>query len=249
MKKSLVWIVLLLIVAAVVFCPESAYAAPGGKIVSGLFKTPVGRVILAILVVLLSPVIAYVMIKEKIAEKRTLKLLKQISRMDPMFDWMTLRDRITDCYHRVHAAWRAEDMSEASEWMTSWYWQNQQLAYLNQWQKDGLVNHCRVKSISNIKPLFLKYQAKDGSADGSRLVVSITANMEDYLARRDTGEIVEGNKGYENTEHVWTFILQQGKWVVGNIEEGTMSLTYAGLKSEVEGLLADGAPVGERATR
>jgi hypothetical protein len=249
MKKSLFWIVLLLIIAAVVFCPDSAYAAPGGKIVSGLFKTTVGRIILAVLVVVLSPVIAYVMIKEKIAEKRTLKLLKQISKSNPNFDWLPLRDRITDCYHRVHAAWRAEDMSEASDWMTSWYWQNQQLAYLNQWERDGLVNHCRVKGISNIKPLFLKYQFKDGTPDGSRLVVSITANMEDYLAKRDTGEIVEGAKGYEDTEHVWTFILQQGKWVVGNIEEGSMSLTYAGLKSEVEGLLDGAAPVGERATQ
>ena len=68
MKRSLFWIVLLVIVAAIVLCPDAAYAAPGGKIVSGLFKTPVGRVILAILVVILSPVIAYVMIKEKIAE-------------------------------------------------------------------------------------------------------------------------------------------------------------------------------------
>src|SRR5438128_2253785 len=104
MKKSLFWIVLVLIVAAVVLCPDSANAAPGGKIVSGLFKTPFGRIILAILVVVLSPVIAYVLIKEKIAEKRTLKLLKQIAKTDRNFDWMTLRDRITDCYHRVHAA-------------------------------------------------------------------------------------------------------------------------------------------------
>ena len=249
MKKSLFWIILLLIVVAVVLCPDSAYAAPGGKIVSGLFKTPVGRVILGILVVILSPVIAYVMIKEKIAEKRTLKLLKQIAKTDAHFDWMPLRDRITDCYGRVHAAWRTEDMSEASEWMTSWYWQNQQLAYLNQWQRDGLINHCRVKSISSIRPLFLKYQVNDGTADGSRVVVSITANMEDYLAERESGKILEGKKGYENTEHIWTFILQNGKWVVGNIEEGSMSLTYAGLKSEVEGLVSESAPTGERATQ
>ena len=204
---------------------------------------------MAILIVILSPVIAYVMIKERIAEKRTLKLLKQIAQRDGKFDWMTLRDRITDCYHRVHAAWRAEDMSEASEWMTSWYWQNQQLAYLNQWQRDGLVNHCRVKSISSIRPLFLKYQVQDGSSDGSRLVISITANMEDYLAERESGKIVEGKKGYEDTEHVWTFILQQGKWVVGNIEEGSMSLAYARLESEVEQMVSGSVPSGERATQ
>lgn len=249
MKKSWFWLVLLMLALALVFWPESALAAPGGKIVSGLFKTPFGRVLLAVLVVVLSPLIAYVMIKERIAEKRTLKLLRTLAAGDVRFDWMTLRDRITDCYHRVHAAWRAEDMSEASEWMSSWYWQNQQLAYLNQWELDGLVNHCRVKSISKIRPLFLKYApAEEGSSDASRLVVAITANMEDYLARRDTGKIVEGKKGYADTEHVWTFTWQNGKWVVANIEEGSMSLSYARLQAEVPQGLAGRTPAPSRAT-
>jgi hypothetical protein len=128
------WFAVLLLLLLVFVSPDSALAAPGGKIVSGLFKTPWGRVLLAILVVVFSPLIAYVMIKEKIAEKRTLKTLKELARQDPLFDWLTLRDRVTDCYHRVHTAWWKEDMSEADQWMTSWYWQNQQLAFLNQWE-------------------------------------------------------------------------------------------------------------------
>jgi hypothetical protein len=60
--------------------------------------------------------------------------------------------------------------------------------------------------------------------------------MEDYLARRDTGNIVEGKKGYADTEHVWTFVWQNGKWVVANIEEGSMSLSYAGMPAEVPDL-------------
>ena len=238
MKKALFWIPVAVIVLALLLCPDVAYAAPGGKIVSGLFKSPVGRIILAVLVVLLSPWIAYVMIKERLAEKRTLKLLKQLAAIHPQFDWMPLRDRITDCYYRVHAAWRGEEMSQASEWMTSWYWQNQQMAFLNQWERDGLVNHCRVKSVSKIRPLYLQYRQNEGSGEGSRLVVSLTANMEDYLAERSTGKVVEGKKGYADTEHVWTFVLQQGKWLVANIEEGSMSLSYARLVSEAPPMTA-----------
>jgi hypothetical protein len=48
---------------------------------------------------------------------------------------------------------------------------------------------------------------------------------------------VEGAKGYADTEFVWTFILQQGKWVVSNIEEGSMSLSYAKLMPEVPDVL------------
>jgi hypothetical protein len=234
MKRSYFWIALLL--AAIVLCitPDYAFAAPGGKIVSGLFKTPLGRVFLVILTILFAPLIAYIMIKERIAEKKTLGLLQKLAAIDPAFEWFSLKERITDCYHRVHSAWRKEDMSEASEWMTSWYWQNQQLAFLNQWERDGLVNQCRIKSLGKIRPLFLKYQHnEDGTSDGSRLVVSITANMEDYLEHRTTGKIVEGKKGYADTEHVWTFVMQNHKWVVSNIEEGSLSLTYARMAAEV----------------
>jgi predicted lipid-binding transport protein (Tim44 family) len=189
-----------------------------------------------------------VMIKERIAEKKTLGHLRRLAAVDPNFDWMTVKDRVTDCYHRVHSAWREEDMGHASDWMTSWYWQNQQLAHLNQWERDGLVNHCRVKSITNMRPLFVKYQpGTEGGSNGSRLVVSITAKMEDYLAERESGKIVEGKTGYADTEHVWTFILEQGKWVVSNIEEGSMSLTYARLAPEVPAVLPGEAVAARRA--
>lgn len=240
MKKSYAWILLVLVILLVAFTPGLAWAAPGGKIVSAAFKTTWGRILLGILCIIFLPLIIWIAVNEHLAEKRVLKELRRLAAMDQNFDWMTLRDRVTDCYHRVNAAWRAEDMAEAAEWMTSWYWQNQQLAYLNQWQRDGLVNHCRIKSISKIRPLFLKFENDgNGYGYGSRLVVSITAKMEDYLAERDTGKIVEGAKGFSSTEHVWTFLFQNGKWVVSNIEEGSASLSYARLPLEVPELLPD----------
>lgn len=239
MRKSHFWFALILITALLLLSPESAWAAPGGKVASALFKSIWGKVLLAVLCLILFPLIAYVMVREHLAEKRTLKHLKRLAAVDPSFDWIRLRDRVTDCYHRVHSAWQTEDMSEAAEWMTSWYWQNQQLAFLNQWERDGLVNHCRVKSVGRIRPLFLRFEQDEaGSSNGSRLVVSITANIEDYLAERASGKIVEGAKGYADTEHVWTFELKHGKWVVANIEEGSMSLSYAKLPSEVPAALS-----------
>jgi len=234
MKKSSLWIVVALVLLVLLLSLDVAWAAPGGKIVSAVFKSTWGKILLAILTVILLPLILWVVIKERRAEKRTLAELRRLSAVDRTFDWMTIRDRVTDCYHRVNAAWSATDMSEASEWMTSWYWQNQQLAFLNRWEREGLVNHCRIKGISKIRPLFLQFENDgDSYGEGSRLVVSVSANMEDYLAEKDTGKVVEGAKGYADTEHVWTFLLQKGKWVVGNIEEGSVSLSYAGLRSEV----------------
>ncbi|QTA91692.1 Uncharacterized protein dnm_077650 [Desulfonema magnum] len=212
---------------------EPALAGPGGKIASAMFRSFWGKVLLAVLTVILLPFIFYAGIKEYLAERRTLKDLHGLAKISGHFDWAYLRDRIVECFYQVHDAWRREDMSEASEWMTDWYWRNQQIVFLDQWAREGLVNHCQVKNIIAIKPLFLAYRNKSGEHDESRIAVSVTAEMEDYLARRDTGEITEGQKGFAEVETVWSFVLKNDKWRVVNIEESNMSLSYAKLANEL----------------
>jgi len=212
---------------------EPAVAGPGGKIASALFQTLWGKVLLFFLVILFLPLILYTLVREYLAQRRTLNDLRQLALVNDLFDWLSLRDRITDCFYRVHAAWHNENMVEASEWVTNWYWKNQQLVYLEAWAKEGLVNHCQVKKISSIRPLFLAYRGDDKQAEGSRIVVSIAAYMEDYLAKRETGQIVEGKKGFQEVETVWTFKVQEGQWVVANIEEDMLSLEYAQLANEL----------------
>ncbi len=51
--------------------------------------------------------------------------------------------------------------------------------------------------------------------------------MQDYLADRATGVVVEGSKKFKELEHVWTFTLIEGAWRVTNIEEASFSLVYA----------------------
>lgn len=238
MRRNYFWFTFLLVLVLTVLSPDSAWAAPGGKIISTLFKSAWGKMFLGALCVVLAPYIIHVLVREHFAVRRTLKHLKRLAAVDPHFDWLKLKDRVTDCYHRVHSAWHAEDMSEASEWMTSWYWQNQQLAFLNQWERDGLVNHCRVRSIGKIRPLYLHFnQDAHGASNGSRVVISITANMEDYLSERATNNIVAGKTGYRDIEHVWTLELKGGKWVVANIEEDSMTLSYVKLRSVVPAVL------------
>ena len=123
--------------------------------------------------------------------------------------------------------------------MTDWYWQNQQLAHLDRWAEQGLVNRCTVKGVGRIRPLFLACRDNDGDFSGSRLVVSITAKMEDYLEDRASGKVVEGKKGYGSTETVWTFVLSGGLWRVATIEEDSVSLMYARMENELPVLLPE----------
>lgn len=73
--------------------------------------------------------------------------------------------------------------------------------------------------------------------------------MEDYLAQLDSGKIVEGKKGYADTEHVWTFVWQKDKWVVANIEEGSMSISYARMPAEVPDVAVGGAAAAVRSAQ
>ena len=229
----------LAVAAMLVLGPDPVLAGPGGKIASGFVKTFWGKVVLGALVILLLPLILWVAVQEHRASKRALADLARLRALDPAFDWLTLKDRVAECFHRVHSAWRKEDMAQASDWMTDWYWQNQQLAHLDQWAERGLVNRCTVKSVGRIRPLHLACRSRDGDFSGSRLVVGGTAKMEDYLEDRASGKVVEGKKGYADTETVWTFALHRGLWRVATIEEDSVSLMYARMRNELPEMLPE----------
>lgn len=230
------WRTVLLIVAviaAVVTLPDLAFAGPGGRIASAAFKSFWGRVVLGVLVVVFLPLVLYVVGQEWLAERRAHGVLRRLRSAHPAFDWLTLKDRVVECFHRVHSAWRREDMAQAAAWMTDWYWQNQQLAHLDQWAAQGLVNHCSVKSVGGVRPLHIACRDTEGSFLGTRLVVAVQAKMEDYLAERASGKVVEGRKGYHDVETVWTLELGTAGWRVANIEEDALTLAYARMTNEV----------------
>ncbi len=227
MKGMKYFVLLFVVVIALLVMMEPAFAGPGGKIARAAFETFWGRIALGILTIILLPLILYIIIKEKLGERKARKQLRLMAKYDPNFEWMNIKQRATDCFQRVHAAWTKEDVSEAAEFMTSWYWQNQQLVFLSRWEKDGLVNHCNVKRISEIKPLLFIHRNDSAPHEGSMLAISITATMQDYLGERVTGKVIEGSKKFKPVETVWSFMLSDKKWKVSGIEEGSMSLAYA----------------------
>lgn len=239
-------LILTLIVVNILISAQTILAGPGGKIVEVVFRTFWGRLILAAILiifgVILVPLAVFFWIREYRAVKQTTNDLKILALENPAFDWMSLKEQIANTFHRVHSAWRREDMQEAENFMTAWYWQNQQMAFLDQWERDGLINHCRVKKIKSIKPLFVCRKGNDSSIENSRLVVLISADMEDYLADRTTGKIVEGKEGYNEVDTVWTFLYERGNWVVSNIEERDTWYSYAQMSNEIKAI--PGSKVG-----
>lgn len=216
------------------FYPSLALAGPGGKIAKAVVTTFWGRVILAVLVIFFLPLICFTLLKEYLAQKRAHKDLKIAAELHPDFEWIKLRKRIQDCFFRVHSAWEKSDVSAASDWMTSWYWQNQQLVYLDRWERDGLKNICEVDKINTIKPIFFSLgRDKENLGEGSELAVLIDAKMRDYLEKKISGELVEGSREKQDVERVWSFTYESGKWVVSNIDEGSNSLEYVDMMKDV----------------
>lgn len=214
---------------ALIFVADPALAAPGGRIARAAFESFWGRVALVVLTIVFLPLIIISTMKERRAARRAQRDLAYLARLSPAFRWLDLRERALACFQRVHAAWRREDVREAAEFMTDWYWQNQQLVVLDRWAAEGLVNHCEVKSVSRLRPILVMPACADSGFQGSKVVIEISAEMQDYLARREDGEIVEGSKAFKEVASLWTFELADGRWRVSNIEDSALMGDYLAL--------------------
>lgn len=230
-RKMLVLVIGLLVLT--LFIVEPAFAGPGGKIAKAAFETFWGRIILVGLVIFFLPLISYVLLREKLSERRARKDLAFMSAHSSKFDWLKIQERAKDCFYRVHSGWEKEDLSTVSSWMTDWYWQNQQLVHLNRWKNNGLKNVCEVKRLLGIKPLLFVHRNEGTEHEDSMVVISMEANMQDYLQEIKSGKVVEGSKRFKDVETIWSFTMENGEWKVSDIEEGSMSLAYAKLVKQL----------------
>ncbi len=225
MKNLSVWMAAVVVMSLCVVA-DPALAGPGGKIASTIFESFWGKILFGGLVILFLPLIILNTIQEKRAEKRTRKDLAFMTTYSDLFDWLSLQPRLKDAFLRVHKGWADEDLSDASQWMTDWYWQNQQKVYLENWKKQGVKNICDVKKLTKIKPILFQHKNHKNNHENSKLVVSITANMNDYLENIQTGKVVEGSKKYKAVTTLWMFTLEAGEWKVSAIDEAATLMNF-----------------------
>jgi hypothetical protein len=216
-RKKILGICLIFLMVAFVFI-QPAYGGPGGQIAKVIANTFWGKMVLSLLSLILLPMGIYLYIKQKLAERRAYRDLRFMAQYDPNFEWRWARQRILDCFYRVHSAWKEEDVSPACEYLTDGYWQNQQLVHLDRWHREDLRNVCEVKKVRAVRPLLFIHRNDDAAHEGSMLVVSITANTKDYLVHRETAKVVEGDQKFKDHETIWSFTLAEGQWRVSNIE-------------------------------
>ena len=119
---------------------QQVFASAGGKIAKELFDTPAGKIFGAILVFILFPLIIRSWYKKNKSVRATQKKLAQLSKVDhELFDEISLKNRMTDVFSRVHQAWSERDLGTCEDFMTNWYRRNQQTVYLDTWDSKGLM--------------------------------------------------------------------------------------------------------------
>ena len=149
-------------------------------------------------------------------------------------------------FERVYVAWSKEDMSTVSNHVSHWYWQNQQLVYLDKWKSENLKNICDLQSVGKIRPLHLEILNRE-NLEGSRIAFSINGRIKDYLVDRTTHKIVEGKDGYDDEEKVWIFEYTDGEWLLDDIREGDLTLAFAKLENIIPAELPEPAVVTRKA--
>ncbi len=223
---------ILFLVFFILINAHEAIAGPGGKIAKELFDSPAGKIIGVLVFIVFLPFILRSWYKRSKSTKATKKKLAELSKIDhEVFDEINLKNRVTDIFTRVHKAWSEKDLDDCEQYMTTWYRQNQQTVFLDEWDRKGMMNVCTIQEVKKIKPLHIRLTENE-NFEGSRIMYVIEANMEDYLVNIENSSVIEGKKGFKDVETVWTMKLEDRVWKVDNIEQAEMISSYVKMEAE-----------------
>lgn len=227
MDKKYVVSLSVLILAGSALLAEPALAGPGSTLLPAAFESFWVKLALSGMVAVCLSLAFMTVLQHKKSEQRARQDLRYMAAFFGKFEWLRLQDRALDCFQRFHSGREGEDLSRGAGWMTSSYRQSRQMASLDKQQETGLVHVCNIREIKAIRPLFFEHRNACGEHEQSLVVISITANMQDYLLQRDTGKVARGNQRFREVESVWSFTMEGGEWKVSGIDDHRASLAYA----------------------
>ncbi|MGB0838813.1 MAG: hypothetical protein ACPGXL_01675 [Chitinophagales bacterium] len=228
--SAIIWGCCLLIPTTNTFAWTSNYIPTNTQ---HLLASPSGKIMLFALLLVVLINVLFLTSKAKIKEFKTRNDLRHLSYLNPAFDWWKFSKHIDTVYKRVTGLKGNEAKTDLQKWMTRGYWYQQYAKSSGRWKINGWINHCNVEEIKQIKPLYIFYNKNGNGGNGSRVVVSITACKENYRFQQSTGRIMDGHKGFQDEESVWTFELDHGTWKVRSIDGRQRSEEYISLENHM----------------
>ena len=177
-------------------------------------------------IAMVSFIAGYFFIKSKLREARVIKDLQFMAQHSHYFEWPKLKMRAIDCFYRHHGPWGQEDIGDVPLWMTEAFWEEHKVQKMLKSDQDQYLNVCNVQSVSNVKPLLFAHHNLGGKDEGSRIVLAITAKMQNYDVDKRTGKVVKGAESFRNVTQVWTLELVNARWVISRVEDEKAADAY-----------------------
>ncbi|WP_330960972.1 hypothetical protein [Photobacterium sp. 53610] len=228
----------ILILAAFVFAfaAESALAAPGGF--SSSFKHARSSGSVAPFVIILAvPVIIILFICEFCNSSSQKSDLQQqfdclIAKSND-FEWINLQPVFEQLMHEIYRYWQEMNKEALSKRMTNDYFHQQNERFLTPWQKEGVMNICRIESITSLQPYAIHVADLNDLKDGITVTASLNAMIKDYVVDKETGKITKASgqlkKGTEyakKSSSYWTFTRIDGEWKLAEIAYRETDIQY-----------------------
>ncbi len=199
-------------------------AGPGGQFAKVVAKTWLGKIVLAILFVVLLPVVLWALVREWVGVRKTRRDLAELATTHDYFDWAQIEARVEEAAAGVGHAWGTGNLDVVADYFTEDYLASQQ-ALLERWRLEGKKNVHEFHDINKIKPLFVR---TGGGWWQDQVSVLISATVVDYLQDTETGKVLKGKKRKDrNYETIWNLVRERGAWRLSSIEEGSESLNLA----------------------
>lgn len=224
-------LVSLLVVTFLGVCADVAWAGPGGKIAEAVFRTWPGRIVLAVVCVILLPLILYVVLRSWLGVRKTRKDLGRLANDWPIFEWKGIEREVRATVGLLYKHWGSGDLSPVADRMTADYYRSQQ-ELLDRWREEGKRNVTRLELLKKVEPLWVVVESEEAP---SQIRVGLKMNVTDYLESMTTRKLLKGKKKVvEDHEAIWWLVNADGEWLLHDIEKGNLSLAYAKEPNQVD---------------
>lgn len=175
-----------------------------------------GRLLFWLGAVIVMALVARVVFREQLLERRTLKrMMDEIGPFFPEFDIDAVKQWVNRCAPHVWAGWRRRDLSSLEGWATERFFADQAAAFETQ-RRRGLEHAARLETVLKVHPLGM-YSVGEGQPPADvELLLRLEEKAIDCLVQPD-GTVVEGSTDMRQLQHFWALRHDGVRWRLDRI--------------------------------
>lgn len=161
--------------------------------------------------VIVMALVARVVFREQLLERRTLKrLMDEVGPFFPEFDIDAVKRWVARCAPHVWSGWRRRDLSSLEGWATARFFEESAAEFETQ-RRRGLEHAARLEAVLKVHPLGM-YPVGDGQPPKDvELVLRLEEKAIDCLVQPD-GAVIEGRKDPRQVMHFWALVHDGHRW-------------------------------------